>query len=120
MQKIREQSKKNLTMQVEVLEARANNGTISDQLALREARASLNWILERELEEKALFFREWWVGKVDHPLLEMFVMLKFKHSVDYKPLMKDELGRGVSLEEENLGFIAAHFQNLHNEKGLKK
>ena len=44
-------------MQVEVLEKRANSGTINDQLALREARASLIWILDRELEEKEIFFK---------------------------------------------------------------
>ena len=55
MQKIREKRKKNLTMQVEELEKRANNGSISDQIALRKARASLNRILNRELEEKGLF-----------------------------------------------------------------
>ena len=64
------------------MDKRANNGTISDQLALREARASLNWILDRELQEKAIFFREWWAGKVDRPLAEMFAMLKVKHSTD--------------------------------------
>ena len=76
MQKIREQREKNLTMQVEDLEKRANTGSTS----LKEAKASLNWILDRDLEEKALFFREWWVGKVDRPSPEMFAMLKVKYS----------------------------------------
>ena len=90
MHKIREQRKKKFTRQIEDLEKRANNGTISDQIALREARASLNRILDRELEEKALFSREWWAGKVDHPSPEMFAMLKVKHSADFIPSMKDE------------------------------
>ena len=34
--------------------------------------------------------------------------------------MRDELGGWVSSEEENLGFIAAHFQNLLNDNGLKQ
>ena len=107
-------------MQVENLEKRDNNGSISDQLALKEARASLNWILDRELEEKALFITELWVEKVDCPLPKMFAMLKVKHSAEYIPLMKDEIGGRVSSKEENLGFIAAHFQNLFNDKGLDK
>ena len=67
-------------MQIEFLKARANNGNISDKLALREAKASLNRILDKELEEKALYFREWWAGKVDLSLPEMFAMLKVKLS----------------------------------------
>ena len=51
-------------MQVEVLEARANNSTMSDQLALREARASLNQILDRELKEKALFLGNGGLGRL--------------------------------------------------------
>ena len=51
----------------------------------------------------------------------MFAMLKVKHSADeYISLMKDEIGGQVSSEEENVGFVAAHFQNLLNEKGLDK
>ena len=50
----------------------------------------------------------------------MFAMLKVKHSADFIPLMKDELGLQVSSEEENLGIIAAHFQNLLNNKGIEK
>ena len=107
-------------MQVEDLEKRANSGTISDQIAPRAASTSLNWILNRELEEKALFFREWWAGKADRPLPEMFGMLKVKHSDDFIPFMKNELGGQISSKEENLRFIAAHFQNLLNDKGLEK
>ena len=120
MQKIREQREKNLSMQIEVLEARANNGNISDQLALRKAITSLNWILYREIEEKALFFREWWAGKADRPSPKMFAMLKVKHSANFLPLMKDDLGVRVLSEEENLGFIATHFQNMLNNKGIDK
>ena len=41
-QKIREQRKRSLSMQVETLEKRANSGNIRDQDALRDARVSLN------------------------------------------------------------------------------
>ena len=50
----------------------------------------------------------------------MFAMLKVKHSADFIPLMKDELGVRVSWEKENLGFIATHFQIFLNDKGLEK
>ena len=66
-------------MQVEDLEKRVNNGTMSDQMSKREARARLNQILNRELEEKMIFFKEWWVGKVDCPTPRFFKMLKVKH-----------------------------------------
>ena len=107
-------------MQVETLEKRANSGNIRDQDALRDARASLNQILDRELKEKAIFFREWWAGKVDRPLPKMFAMLKVKHANEHITLMKDEHWERVSSEEENLGLISAHFQNLLNDNEIDK
>ncbi|MCO5576231.1 hypothetical protein L7F22_030040 [Adiantum nelumboides] len=112
MQKTREWRKNQYTLQIEELEKNVNKGNSSAQNALREARAKLNRFKDRELEDKVIFFREWWAGKADRPTPEMFRMLTAKHAADFIPFMKDKTGNEVSSDKENQRLIANHFWDL--------
>ena len=57
-----------------------NKGSSNVKDALRVARVTLNRINDRELEDSAIFFWEWWARKANRPTLKMFRMLKAKHA----------------------------------------
>ena len=76
--------------------------------------------MDLEFQEREIFFREWWARKVDYPSPIIIKMFKVKHLVDYIPFMKNELKGWVLLQEENIRFITAHFQNMFNDKGWGK
>ena len=53
--------------EVEDVECRVNQGDVNAQQLLRESRSRLNQIVDMELEERSVFFCEWWAKKVDQP-----------------------------------------------------
>ena len=92
--------------QIEELEKRVHKGNFNVQEALREARSKINKIKDKELEDSAIFFCEWWAGKANRPTPKLVKMLKFKHAANFIPLMKEEMVMQVSLGEDSLQSIS--------------
>ena len=100
---------------MENLEKRVNKREINAQKELRELRSKMLRLADREVEDAALYFREWWARKADRPSLKMFRMLKVKQAAKF---MQDESRHRVSSEEANKGYIAQHFHSLLSDHPL--
>ena len=113
--KLREHKKKKAQRAIEKLEKEVNEGQQEAMVELREQKKTLSKIEDKEVEEAAVFFREWWVGQADRPSKQMFQMLKVKQSSEFIPLLKYQQGNMVHSEEENKEWIRSYYQQLFQE-----
>ena len=125
LQKIREEKKERYKKEVGEFGKEVDRGEINAQKELRYIRNKLIKMANREMEDSALYFREWWAGKADRPSYEMFKMLKVKHVANFILLMKDKSRIQVGSKEDNKRYIAQHFHSLlfdhpHQEMMLKR